>query len=134
MISQQLMLGDWVMLNPDLKKYYPFAGKPCMVIGLHDDDGAIKIEYDNGKYFWTDAEDDVISIPLTPEILEKNGFVHYEEDEESFHSEDCVFIKQNLGGYGACLDKIRTISGIFYYVHELQHVLKLCGIEKEIEL
>ena len=73
-------------------------------------------------------------IPLSPEILEKNGFVPYEEDEESFHDENCVFLKQSLGGYGVCIDKNRTISGLFHYVHELQHALRLCGIEKEIVL
>lgn len=31
-------------------------------------------------------------------------------------------------------DSKRSISGDFYYVHELQAALKLCGIEKNIEL
>ena len=84
---------------------------------------------DNG-YEYNEIE----PIPITQEILEKNGFVHYEEDVESFHDKDCVFIKQNLGGYGVCLDKNRTLSGLLHYVHELQHALRLCGIDKEIIL
>lgn len=135
MESNELMIGDWVMLNPDLKEYYPFAGKPCMVIGLHDDDGAIKIEYDNGKYFWTDAEDDVLPIPLTPEILEENGFnieiAPYTPDWKRCILNPNFFLEDRLKGFyhfnGNNLAKIQ-------YVHELQHALKLCGIDKTIEL
>ena len=146
MISQELMLGDWVMLNPDLKEYYPFAGKSCMVIGLHDDDGAIKIEYDNGKYFWTDAEDDVIPIPLTPEILENNGFTDWADHSRTTRScsmlidrtniivqkidgTDYIFTQFYRGGVDSCEFRMDL-----KYVHELQHALRLCGIDKEIEL
>lgn len=151
MISQELMLGDWVMLNPDLKGYYPFAGKPCMVIGLHDDDGAIKIEYDNGKYFWTDAENDVIPIPLTPEILEKNGFEYKEpilttfSEEKVWQIEDSnkqILIEieeqtdDNLVDFyvGRFICGCNNCELFIKYIHELQHALKLCGIDKTIEL
>lgn len=130
MISQELMLGDWVMLNPDLKGYYSFAGRPCMVIGLHDDDGAIKIEYDNGKYFWTDAEDDVLPIPLTLEILEKNGFKEYNGYGYASNKGYC------FEGFYINYDFTTRIANIdckFNYVHELQNALKLCGIGKIIE-
>lgn len=141
MISQELMLGDWVMLNPDLKGYYSFAGKPCMVIGLHDDDGAIKIEYDNGKYFWTDAEDDVLPIPLTQEILEKNGFTKNVLSEKKYYlavegfeihvyfahvNTQLIIEKRN----GREIINILNIK----YLHILQHALKLCGIDKTIKL
>ena len=125
MKANELMLGDWV--------YSSFSDIPCEVQYLELRESG----YGSVKTSNVDGIKDIVSlypIPLTPEILEKNGFVNYEEDEENFHNEDCVFIKQNLGGYGACLDKIRTISGIFHYVHELQHALRLCGIEKTIEL
>lgn len=73
-------------------------------------------------------------IPITPEILEKNGWTHYEDDKDDFHDRDCVFLKLKEGGYGVCIAKVRTISGVIKYVHELQAALRLCKIEKEIVL
>ena len=108
MKAEELMIGDWV--------YYGNA----QVRVLQLSEGA---EYKQ-----------VAPIHITPEIIEKNGFVPYEEDGESFHGDDCVFLKQSLGGYGVCVDKNRTISGLFHYVHELQHAFRLAGIEKEIIL
>lgn len=135
MKANELMIGDFV--------FHEKYGNAIIETIDNDfgDNPSVKLISENIKhkdgykygYCWCDLNE-IFSIPLTPEILEKNGFVHYEEDEDSFHNEDCVFIKQNLGGYGACLDKIRTVSGIFHYVHELQHALKLCGIDKTIEL
>lgn len=72
-------------------------------------------------------------IPLTPEILEKNGLTndpygcHFKEDEhmllEISISEDCISWTINFHEYG-----ILKLE----YVHQLQHALKLCGIDKEI--
>ena len=81
-------------------------------------------------------------ITLTPEILEKNGFriifegeLHttYFQDIEGFHVEikiDCInYIKLSmLNGFGYNI----TIECKF--VHQLQHALRLCGIDKEIIL
>lgn len=76
MEAEKLMIGDYVMLDPQLKEYYEFAGKPCMVCGLNDEEGAIKF-YSNtdGDWFWTDNVDDVMPVPLTEDILHKIGLV-----------------------------------------------------------
>jgi len=74
-------------------------------------------------------------IPLTAEILEKNGFdmddytVHFKEDEH--YMLELVFEDDELKWTINCNEY--TIMN-FEYVHELQHALRLCGIEKEIEL
>lgn len=76
-------------------------------------------------------EDTIEPIPLTFEILEKNGF-------------DCGSKKWVLPRYptdkyfGLVMDE----SGAYYFeafhkiqfVHELQNVMRLCGIEKEFKL
>lgn len=79
--------------------------------------------------------DDIEPIPLTAEILKKNGFKHYitEEDSDSFD-----YTEGNLGyvfnkteyGYMSCIDMTGsfTITGLIKYVHELQHILRLCGL------
>lgn len=72
-------------------------------------------------------------IPLTPEILEKNGLAndyygsYFKEDEhmslEISSSEDGIYWTINFHEYG-----ILKLE----YVHQLQHALKLCGIDKDI--
>ena len=85
-------------------------------------------------------------IPLTPEILEKNGFENdfYEEEtiadngvkiklEGYSYREDNVSVSYCDGGVNVCNDftdadiHIRCES-----VHQLQHALRLAGIDKAI--
>ena len=98
-------------------------------------------------------------IPLTPEILEKNGFKQVDmggeiciigeylwgdEGKRNFTIVRITFYKGLNSGVNL-LTKIETDcsheSGInmihscdIEYVHQLQHALRLCGIEKEIIL
>lgn len=71
-------------------------------------------------------------IPLTPEILEKNGFV--KTWGRWYNSEALMEFEQYKDGWS------RTINGGEYsvyfikYVHQLQHALRLVGVGKEIEL
>lgn len=84
---------------------------------------------------------DLEPIPLTPEILEKNGFIRgmfygeWQFDLDSFPFS--VVQRENnswyLGREEHGIAHNREIIDISY-VHELQHALRLCGIEKEIEL
>ena len=82
-------------------------------------------------------------IPLTEEILVKNGFV-YREEEETCATQ--AFHHWQLNGHWFALNYTQyfrkekkddmprfDIAGIaFNYVHQLQHLLRLCGIEKEL--
>lgn len=96
--------------------------------------------------------EDLVPIPLTLEILEKNGW-EYEFDKKKY------MVRNDLGKEGKncwmmwsidekTLDILRQDADLrdiqnpcvqrvvipCEYVHELQHALKLCGIEKEIVL
>lgn len=116
--ATDLMVGDWLMFN----------GKPCQVKGLHNDDTVTLTGY-RSMYYLIDAE----PIPLTPEILEKNGLVsdflggYFDEDEQMMleisSTEEGVYWTINYHEYDILKLK---------YVHELQHALRLCKIEKEI--
>ena len=137
MKANELMIGDLVeVISNDHLKYVQIAEiYQSSILTKESEFESEEVSIDNIK-----------PIPLTSAIIEKNGSVHYEEYEEDFHDEYCVkhtrmrykrysnCIKQDLGGYGVCLDKDRIVSGLFHYVHELQHALKLCGIEKTIKL
>lgn len=83
-------------------------------------------------------------LPLTAEILEKNGFRKVERiptknsETGTWRSNKfCATIKRYFIDAQHCIfcliaghSKIGDIS----HVHELQHALRLCGIEKEIKL
>ena len=75
--------------------------------------------------------EDLIPIPLTPEILEKNGFVYvgggvFSYEKIDLFYEDGKFYFAREAGY----DKLLHIE----HTHQLQHALRLAGIEKEIEV
>ena len=125
MEANELMIGDWVIGS---------SGEPFK-IGIIDPD----------FLYWNEVQ----PIPITSEIFEKNGFIKQGLDGwEYIHPDDStfsyigyrilwrtdydnhLFIKKYKGsGTSATLQ----ISGI-NYVHQLQHALRLCGIEKEIIL
>ena len=117
-----LMLGDWVSING--KQVWVWTLTQHGVVGYMD-----------GDHSYYSSEDDVEPIPLTAEILEKNGLVvgdfpmHFAEDKDfdlelSMYGSE-VWWTINLQEY----DIIKL-----GYVHELQHVLKDCKIKKEIVL
>ena len=85
---------------------------------------------------------DIYSIPLTPEILEKNGFDFIKNDNTK-SVWNGWWIYEGLELATACLNKkdnwpcfinIYDSNIKCEYVHQLQHALRLCGIEKEIAL
>ena len=118
--SKDLMVGDWLMFN----------GKPCQVKGLHNDDTATLTGY-RSLYYLIDAE----PIPLTPEILEKNGFEGIKEGRfpslRNYYN-DIIFQLEGIREEGNCKILYIFKNIPILYVHELQHALKLCRIDKEI--
>ena len=137
MRQNELMVGDWVKLD--------FYETP-----YGDEEEAV---WKNGKITaihhgnWVDVNfgepldecdievEDVRPIPLTPEILEKNGFRKgcYVG---GYYSPDCPFRvfakKEGKCGFTTLFDDEIHFSCVF--VHQIQHALRLYGIEKEIEL
>ena len=89
--------------------------------------------------------EEVRPVPLTPEILEKNGFYKKKNFMQlgNFDNPPLIIwhlVDDNILGhpkaqleihYGA---KHTHMSFMCNYVHELQHALKLCQIIKEIVL
>ena len=113
----ELMLGDWI---EDGYKKAQVTSITCD--GIVETTAAISnIEV-------------VDPIPLTEEILVKNGF---DKDERSkyFH-----LYTLDMEGHWDFDISWSSQNGFSYedikltYVHQLQHLLRLCGIEKEITL
>ena len=149
--AKDLQIGDWV--------YVPHNGNAThygKVVSLLSS-GTVEVELlDGGTALLSSVE----PIPLTPEILEKNGFewgyttseedfcgaagCNYPEDKGWCYDEGAgeikiIFPNDSDGGLIRLDDQCgdRHLEIIFVnpiMVHQLQHALSLCGIEKEIKL
>lgn len=121
--GNELMIGDWVMYNPNvfIEDEYESTKEwfPTQINSGEDIDLAIEGCYD--------------SIPLTTEILEKNGFIESHVNERfSLYTLIYDDISFSLKYVRSVFQWLGPLD--FKYVHELQHALKLCGIKKEIAL
>lgn len=147
----ELSIGDWVMVK----------GEPRWVTGLNlsgpdEHDTHISVCGLPSLFY----EDEITSIPLTPDILEKNGFERSKEYSGNnrtpyifrrgkrkgpfdkvtvnlFHPTDKRLFRR--GVYHELVYESPMFAGHWNfayvkYVHELQHALRLAGIDKEIEL
>jgi len=151
MKAGELMVGDWVNYRPGWideetgkPEYECGEGFPIKITCIYDGLAQYDDMLPDGTINTIEVADYELSgIPITPEILENNGFTYvgkkvwqWEEkpfwvwwEEETHH----LGIEIDNSSYDE--EKSKTIMIIVQnYVHELQHALRLCGIEKEIEL
>lgn len=129
---KELSIGDWVMYRNrewQVCSLYQFTGE----VGLWRKDSQI-----------CENVADLTPILLTPEILERNGWKEYSDYHNSWkfdvaentrvwlfkNSHDWTFQVMHWGlGHNHC-----TAKAYIEHVHQLQHALRLAGIDKEIEL
>ena len=142
MKANKLMIGDYVFVKP--------SGMLIKIAAVHHK----KVAYHTvvHKLSWV-REGLLEPIPLTTEILEKNGFEKVFDKNGTecyryYNSAGDGYIKISLynGGDGDWSIEIINYKKfddneivynnnfIFLKVHQLQHALRLCGIEKEIVL
>ena len=124
------MLGDIIIFKDSVETDQ--TPVPVKVIALgyqhrgNENEALVQIGNDEGNDI-VEIDDEFVGYPLTSKILEKN----FQEptDGLSWFPEEGGF---NCHTYVPKCE-INTF-GLFKYVHELQHVLRLCGIDKTIEL
>ena len=132
-----LSVGDWVINH---------RGYPTKVQVITSDGnllcGELDAKSEHCTHLWVQ---DIKPIPITAEVLEKNGFELFSRDIKYItycinESQISVsYVKDTkewmvfLGASGSVKKKFVEVSCV-KYIHELQHALRLCGIEKEIEL
>ena len=111
---KDLMVGDWVYI-----KDHPIKSQPQKVKPEHFVRSLVEFE----------------PIPLTPEILSINfsscpGWWFIGDSSVYFR------IYKKEGKYLLCIrsKKVKKFRMTITYLHELQHALRLCKIEKTIEL
>lgn len=154
MEANELMIGDWVRISEPCK-YHGAIGRIKTLIDHKDDENAyFKVFLQNNTIhigIEDICSDDIRPIPLTPENLEKIGF-ETDDDAHFFiqgqdNTLELLLVELPFDAY--TFDIVRTERTInrcnqrcyidryfasIYYVHQLQHALRLCGIEKEFEL
>ncbi len=122
MKANELMISDWVAQKHGGLLLKVSEVRPPYIIA----------DCEDGQFH----EDTLEPIQLTPEILEKNGF-HEEWDEDiklMVYDTIRVEIGNNYKLYKDGKMYLHRVLAPLYYVHELQHALRLCGIDKEIVL
>lgn len=121
MKANDLMIGDWVCTEHD--------STPRQIDWIRTGEVGL---------FWNKVVTPpyLVPIPITLEILEKNGFtVEWDEDVKLMVSGMIrIEIGNNYKRFSDGKMYFRGVLAPIYYVHQLQHAIRLCGIEKEIEL
>ena len=135
MDANELMIGDWVLS----------FGAPHKIVGIRTDSFYPYIKTDMSDTWYEEGMKDLLEpIPLTQEILEKNGF----EKVEGYVTAEAYILDKGEWGeaniiirrfdfnesFVICTPKDQTARISIGYVHELQHALRLAGIKKEIVL
>ena len=120
---QELMIGDWISFN--------YSPQQVTYLNLDDERVATTDEY------YAQPIECFEPVSITPEILEKNEFEQLKIITDSYlyktKLEKVIWSeKGNITIRSAKCDS--TFKGICNYVHQLQNLLKVCGIEKRIEV
>ena len=127
-----LAIGDLVLINNTPHKIQAIDSIDAEILA---DDELYYVGEDRCH-----SEDKIEGIPLTPEILEKNGWERDIDKEWVYNNSHIlphycyqwekrnVKIEMYAGLEGFTISLI--IGHRFYTVHELQHALRLCGLNE----
>ena len=138
MNATDLMIGDWLYYRGKFNAF-PFKVEQITKkkVGYHPDP-------DSNVMAYLRLNEEITPIPLTKEILEVNGFRFNVEETngpiQQIYNHYTEFFDFPLGeGFSIEHNTENNVFWItdhvfisFKYVHELQHVLKLCGISKKV--
>lgn len=119
------MIGDWVQHRDEFNEVTgPFK---VDLMSNHE----IGFE---GENFARSLNNNIEPIPLTPEIFEKNGFERSKVFVEWKYQNNIVYMIYKPFPYLKIQMEECLVVFPCEYVHQLQHALRLCGIDKEIKL
>ena len=136
MDAKDLMVGDWVKFDGDI----------CSVDEVRLDGTVVltSMNTDLTSVDGSQVEDKEIEpIPLTAKILEKNGFIEFiPHNWQNVIDNIMIELREPEHNMAIWLDWVEHNTGTYASyilpgpncVHELQHALRLCDINKEIEI
>lgn len=131
----ELSIGDWVR--------YRDADANVRVSSIYSDGYVFIVgEEDSGISESVNAHHHIEPIPLTPEILEKNGFEkkNYDNGKRWDWWWDNVLVRkfadEDIYRFIVVFNSkhYTTMMVVGKHTHQLQHALRLAGVEKEIEV
>ena len=155
---EELSIGDWVVAKLAKWGYdSPEETEPMRIRCIDNSDrkrAYTDLEFGGGQYSTSAHIEDLRPIPLTPEILEKNGFVKITEDmvwAEHLNPKLAeiptwglkigerpvpylVAKMRDNNHFEITTTNIKLFRFNVEHVHQLQHTLRLAGIDKEIEV
>jgi len=126
--QRDLSIGDWV----------DAGGEPAKIIQLGIV-GRNKAKGLSGQMYGFLTSSEIEPIPITSEILKSNGW--YEDDYDTctdYITDDTIIMyNKERKDWKACImngSPVVRVKVFFTYVHELQHALRLAGLDKDIKL
>lgn len=128
-----LSVGDWVQDK---------EGTPAKILGIEQWSGDYYLNVEmNGDDVGNVIAEGALPIPIAPEILDKNGAKKTEFVKDSgyeFYRCDDFYASRVEGSKWWTIivrNECREVVNCYVqHIHQLQHALRLAGIEKEIEL
>ena len=134
MKCKELQISDWIADN---------NGFQWQIIGVGDDYAYATFEGNEGDpWEFDDKDDQPQPIPLTPEILEKNGWLNGPYSRLSLQDGkwlEFYWYEHRLQEYWEGIDEWQNHTkqlelvfkaGCIFYVHQLQHALRICGLKE----
>ena len=120
---RDLMVGDWITNR---------NGFPMQITNVGDDYAYATFEGNEGDpWEFDDKDDQPEPIPLTPEIMKKNGFWEMENVNNGAEEYIVYAIAGLTFHYNRDNDYYFPNTPISWkYVHQLQHALRLCGLDE----
>ena len=126
MKASEICIGDWFKAID--------YNSPFRITAIYDDVVQTQADYQSeidGNWYSEAEIKDLVPIELTEEILVKNGFGKV--NNQYFFGQ--VEIKELRDCWVVIINKENADIDInIHYVHQLQHLLRLAGIDKDIEL
>ena len=133
-----LSVGDWVKMEDENYQIYHLTLEGDVY-------GYRKVNITSSKECFVGCIADVCPVSLTPEILEKNGLFRHDRDADNpkrIVLSNHFIMARTYADVDWCRVQIydeelaseELFNGIIYSVHQLQHALRLAGVDKEINL
>lgn len=125
--------GDFISVYLGVKKYI------VEVIGTENENEVLsyQIKFPNGEIQYAD-KDNIVPIPLTPEILKKNGWKNDGYDWYKLPTKRAyLYITKDiitLGEFLVCVGLDRHNLASINFVHQLQHIFFSLNINHKMEV